>query len=54
MFTREQLPEIWNEFLPRLSRVAAAYEDDKWLPKPSGLCKNWCPVGQSLCEFCGK
>jgi len=54
MFTREQLPEIWNEFLPRLSRVAVAYDEDKWLPKPSGLCKNWCPVGQSLCEFCGK
>ena len=52
-FTREQLPEIWNEFLPRLSRVAVAYQEDKWLPKPSGLCKNWCPVGRSLCEFCG-
>ena len=54
MFTREQLPEIWNEFLPRLSRVAIAYDQDKWMPKPSGLCKNWCPVGQSLCEFCGR
>lgn len=53
-FTREQLPEIWNEFLPRLSRVAVAYKEDKWLPKPSGLCKNWCPVGRSLCEFCGE
>lgn len=53
MFTREQLPDIWNEFLPRLSRVAVAYDEDKWLPKPSGLCKNWCPVGRSLCEFCG-
>ena len=52
-FTREQLPEIWSEFLPRLSRVAVAYDQDKWLPKPSGLCKNWCPVGRSLCEFCG-
>lgn len=53
MFTREQLPEIWNEFMPRLSRVATAYEEDKWMPKPSGLCKNWCPVGRKLCEFCG-
>ena len=53
VFTRDQLPEIWNEFMPRLSRVATAYDQDKWLPKPSGLCKNWCPVGRSLCEHCG-
>ena len=52
-FTREQSTDIWNEFLPRLSRLAHSYNDDKWLPKPSGLCKNWCPVGRSLCEFCG-
>lgn len=53
VFTRDQLPEIWNEFLPRLSRVAIAYDQDKWTPKPSGLCKNWCPVGRQQCEFCG-
>jgi CRISPR/Cas system-associated exonuclease Cas4 (RecB family) len=53
VFTRDQLPEIWNEFLPRLSRVAIAYDQDKWTPKPSGLCKNWCPVGRQHCEFCG-
>jgi len=52
-FTREQLPEIWNEFLPRLQRLEHAFQEDKWVPKPSGLCKNWCPVGQRLCEFCG-
>jgi CRISPR/Cas system-associated exonuclease Cas4 (RecB family) len=52
-FTRSQLPEIWSEFMPRLSRLATATADDKWLPKPSGLCKNWCPVGSSLCEHCG-
>ena len=52
-FTREQATDIWNEFLPRLARLAHSYNDDKWLPKPSGLCKNWCPVGRSLCEFCG-
>lgn len=53
MFTRDQLPTIWSEFLPRLSRVARAYNEDKWTPKPSGLCRNWCPVGKNLCEFCG-
>ena len=53
VFTRDQLPEIWSEFLPRLSRMARSYDEDRWQPKPSGLCKNWCPVGQKLCEFCG-
>lgn len=53
-FTRKQLPEIWNDFMPRLSRLAIASAEDKWLPKPSGLCKNWCPVGRSLCEYCGQ
>lgn len=54
LFTRDQLPEIWSEFLPRLSRVAAAYDSDKWTPKPSGLCRSWCPVGKKHCEFCGE
>jgi hypothetical protein len=53
VFTRDQLPEIWNVFMPRLQRLAISYEDNKWTPKPSGLCKNWCPVGRSNCEFCG-
>lgn len=53
VFTRDQLPEIWNVFMPRLQRLAIAYEDNKWTPKPSGLCKNWCPVGRNNCEFCG-
>ena len=52
-FTREQLPEIWNEFLPRVKRVELAYEQDKWPAKPSGLCRNWCPVGKALCDYCG-
>lgn len=52
-FTREQLPDIWNEFLPRVRRVEVAYEQDKWPARPSGLCRAWCPVGKALCEFCG-
>ena len=53
VFTRDQVMEIWEEFLPRLQRLETAFVDDKWQPKPSGLCKNWCPVGSKLCEFCG-
>ncbi len=53
VYTREQLPEIWADFAPRLERLAIAYSADKWLPNPSGLCRSWCPVGRPLCEFCG-
>jgi hypothetical protein len=54
MFTREHIPMIWNEFIPRVRRMELAYEKDKWLPKPSGLCREWCPVGKNNCEFCGR
>ena len=52
-YTREQLPEIWQEFLPRVRRLEVAYEQNKWEAKPSGLCRAWCPVGKSLCDHCG-
>jgi hypothetical protein len=52
-FTRDQVTEIWNEFIPRVQRIEHAFDQDKWIAKPSGLCKNWCPVGRSRCEFCG-
>jgi hypothetical protein len=47
-FTREQLPQIWQSFLPRIRRLEIAYVKDVWAPKPSGLCRGWCPVKQ--CE----
>ena len=53
-YTREQLPEIWQEFAPRVKRLEIAYEQDKWEAKPSGLCGKWCPVGKALCSFCGQ
>lgn len=48
-FTRVELPMVWQEFLPRVSRLESAYERDSWSPRPSGLCKGWCPV--KSCEF---
>ena len=53
-FKREDLPDIWNEFTPRVIRMVKAQEEDKFPPKPSGLCRAWCPVPKSLCEFSGK
>ncbi len=41
---REDLPSIWQEFLPRVNRLEQAYERDKWPCRPSGLCRGWCAV----------
>lgn len=51
VFTRSQLPEIWQEFSSRALRMQSAYDKDKWLPTPSGLCYGWCSVGRDNCEF---
>lgn len=50
-FTRDQLGIIWQEFVPRVQRLEQAYDKDKWVPRPSGLCNGWCPVGRANCEF---
>lgn len=46
---RDETPLIWQKFLPRVARLEAAYDKDRWPCKPSGLCKGWCPVKD--CEF---
>lgn len=53
-FTRDQVPTIWQEFVPRVARLERAYADDKFPPKPSGLCGRWCPVPKHKCEFSGR
>lgn len=53
VFTREDLPEIWQTFAPRVRRLELAFEQDKWPARPSGLCRAWCPVGRARCEHCG-
>ncbi len=51
-FHREQAVEIWRDFLPRVERMRAGFEKDDWTPKPSGLCRQYCPV--LSCEFNGR
>lgn len=48
-FIREQISEIWLEFLPRVRKLELAYEKDNWPCRPSGLCNGWCPV--KSCDF---
>ncbi len=54
VFTRQQLVDIWRDFLPRVERMRAAFEENKWPERPSGLCRNYCPVGKQNCLHCGK
>jgi len=49
-FTRDDLPAIWEDFTQRSLRLKASYDNGKWIPKPSGLCRGWCSAGK-LCEF---
>ena len=48
-FQREQVSDIWGEFVPRVARLQAAYKHEKWPERPSGLCRGWCPV--TSCKF---
>jgi len=53
-YTRSQVPEIWAGFQKRLEQFDTAFKVDHWPPKPSGLCKRWCPVPKSKCEYSGR
>lgn len=45
---RDEVPQLWAELTPDLKQLALAYKSDTWQPRPSGLCKGWCPV--KTCE----
>jgi hypothetical protein len=49
-FTRADVPAIWMTFVPRVARMAEAYEKGNFPPNPTGLC-GWCPVGKLKCSF---
>lgn len=51
VFHRSQVGDIWGTFLPRVARLEQAFRTGKWEPRPSGLCRNYCPVPKTLCEF---
>lgn len=50
---RESAPLIWRGFVGRVARMTRSAETGDFPPRPSGLCREWCPVGKKLCEFCG-
>jgi hypothetical protein len=53
-YTRQEVPMIWQEFIPRVQRMQRAYDENKFPPKTSGLCKKYCPVPKHKCEFSGR
>ena len=53
-YQRSEVPAIWQEFVPRVARMERSLKLNDFPPRPSGLCREWCPVGRDRCEFCGK
>ena len=51
-YTREQLPEIWDEILPRVRTLERARASQDFPPNPGGLCRRYC--GVKSCPFNGK
>jgi len=49
-YARSDLPGIWSHFMAKALRLEQAYANNKWVPKPSGLCAGWCGAGRSNCE----
>ncbi len=50
-FTREDEPQIWQEFLPRAKRMEDMIAAREFPKRPSGLCRKHCPV--RTCEHNG-
>jgi hypothetical protein len=48
----EERPKHWQNYRERVARLLASYEADVWNPKPSGLCRKYCPVTE--CPHCGR
>ena len=42
--TRADIPAIWKAVLPRVTKYVKAHQMVEFPPRPSGLCKRYCPV----------
>lgn len=50
--TRKDVPMIWQDILPAVRKLEHSYTTNTWPAKPSGLCKEYCPV--VACEHNGR
>lgn len=48
-FHRDEVDDLWAEFIPDLKAYSTAFKEMRFTPRPSGLCNGWCPVTD--CEF---
>jgi CRISPR/Cas system-associated exonuclease Cas4 (RecB family) len=53
VYTRDQMIPIFQEFAGRVHKIEECEQQNDWPAKPSGLCRQWCPVGRANCEHCG-
>ena len=51
---KAEVPIIWQEFAPRVARMKRAFDENRFPPNPSGLCRKWCPVPKHICSYSGK
>lgn len=51
-FYRSDMPNMWRGLWPRIEALKVAHETTSYPPKPSGLCKRFCPV--TSCPYHGK
>lgn len=49
LFKRGDMKYLWGKVLPRVQAYQKALVDQKFPPKPGGLCRSYCPV--STCQF---
>lgn len=51
-YTRDKMLETWSHILPEVRQMEEAARNMDYPPKPSGLCKHYCPVVS--CPYHGK
>jgi hypothetical protein len=47
--SRAEMPHVWQGLVQRAAKLRSAYERNVWPPRPSGLCRGWCPV--TTCKY---
>lgn len=52
IYRRGELQDMWNSVLPLVKEMKLAADTVTYPPKPSGLCKRYCPI--TSCPYHGK
>lgn len=52
IYKRDELPRIWRELLPRVTKLEEAHNHENFPAVPNGLCAKYCPV--TACRHWGK